>query len=137
MTLTTATPGDGAAVPRDPPATDRGAQALEFALVLPWALLLLVALAAVAGVGVDAVRAQALAGQVARTAATDGDAAARALARSAGGGWLHSVVVIPPGARRSAGDLLTVEVRGRRTLPLPGRPSVTVHGRATARQEAR
>ena len=51
-----------------PPADDTGAQSLEFALVLPAVMLLLVVVLQTAAVGVDAVRAHHLARDAARAA---------------------------------------------------------------------
>lgn len=114
---------------------ERGSQALEFALVLPAVLLLVVLVIQVAVAGTDLVVAQGLAREAARAAAVSDDTAARAATSAAAGGRTVSVSFSPPSPGRSPGDLVTARLELRsRTFALFGAP-MWIPARATMRVE--
>lgn len=93
-------------------ARQRGSQALEFALVLPAVVVLLV-LALHAGLlATDLVAVQGLAREAARAAAVGGDDATRA-ALAAAAGDRPVTVTLTPADPRVPGTLVTAEVRLR------------------------
>lgn len=92
---------------------EAGSQALEFALVLPAVVLVLVVLLHAALVGVDLVIAQGLAREAARTAAVDGDEVVESRLDDAAGDRPVELELSPPESRRSAGQVVTVELRVR------------------------
>ena len=112
---------------------DRGSQALEVALVLPLVVGLFLLVVCAARLGVDVVVTTALAHAVARSAAVDGDAAARELAQRAGA----TVHITPEQDRRHAGDPVRVDIlrpsAAFAPLGLPVDPAVPAS--ATARVE--
>lgn len=108
---------------------ERGAVALEFALLLPLVALLLVAALQVVGLARDVVVVQDLARQAVRVAAASGDdAATRAVVEER---LPRAAVVISPLHRR-VGDLVHVVVRQDASL---AGVTVSVTGQAVARVE--
>jgi hypothetical protein len=107
-------PGDGPPVPHHP-ATDgeRGSQAVEFALVIPAVLLLILLIVQTGIMAADLVTATGIAREAARTAAVDNDTNARAAAmRAAGSRHIH-ISFVPPSGARAPGDLVTATLRLR------------------------
>jgi Flp pilus assembly pilin Flp len=92
---------------------ERGAQTVEFALVLPAVLLLLVAVVHAGLLGADLVVAQTLAREAARAAAVTDDTTVAARLRDAAGARPVEVEVDPPAGERRRGDLVTARLRVR------------------------
>ncbi len=127
-------PGEGADGALPLLARQRGSQALEFALVLPAVVLLLV-LAVHAGLlATDLVAVQGLAREAARAAAVGGDDATRA-ALSAAAGRRPVTVTLAPAAPRTPGTLVTAEVRLRSRAFAALGSAVWLPARATMRVE--
>lgn len=103
--------GTAGAPRRDPPCGERGSQAVEFALVLPLAFLLLALILAGGLLGVDYVMAQGLAREAARVAAVADDAQVSAAVTAAATGRQVAVEVDPPAARRRPGGQVRASVR--------------------------
>jgi len=127
-------PGEGADGALPLLARQRGSQALEFALVLPAVVLLLV-LAVHAGLlATDLVAVQGLAREAARAAAVGGDAATRAALTEAAGPR-PVTLTLTPAAPRAPGSMVTAEVRLRSRAFAPLGAPVWLPARATMRVE--
>ncbi len=125
--MTSPAAGPRGSPPRPGITADDGAQAVEFALVVPFVMLLLLLVVAAGALAVGATRAQGLAHQLARHAARGiGGATLDDLAADTG-----AQVTVERATDAGAGAVVTVTVRDEVVLPLPGGPSVPVHGRAT------
>ncbi len=110
--------GGGDAAPRGPAATvaasdERGSQAVEFALVMPVVLLLILLVVQAGVVAADLVAAAGIARETARVAAVGDDAGARAAAERAAGSREVRVSLAPPSGARAPGDLVTATLRLR------------------------
>ncbi|MGH8898504.1 MAG: TadE/TadG family type IV pilus assembly protein [Egibacteraceae bacterium] len=92
---------------------ERGSQTIEFALVVPAVLLLLVLILHAGVMAADLVTAQGLAREAARAAAVSDDMAARAAARDAAGRRPVEVTFTPASGVRAPGDLVTARLRLR------------------------
>lgn len=128
--------GAGAAgAPRIPDSRgERGSQTLEFALLLPLVVLLLVVLLHAGLLAGDLVTAQGLAREAARVAAVADDAATRgALERAAG--RRHVELTLDPSGTRSPGTLVTAEVRLRSRAFDRFAPAVWLPAQAVMRVE--
>jgi hypothetical protein len=107
-------PGGGQPVPRYPTADgERGSQAVEFALVVPAVLLLILLIVQAGVVAADLVTATGIAREAARVAAVGDDASARAATAKAAGSRHVQVSFVPPSGARAPGDLVTATLRLR------------------------
>jgi Flp pilus assembly protein TadG len=114
---------------------ERGSQTIEFALVTPVALLLLVLVLHAGVMAADLVTAQGLAREAARAAAVSDDDNARAVTRRAAGRRLVEVTFAPVSGARAPGDLVTARLRLRsRAFAAFGVP-IWVPAQATMRVE--
>jgi Flp pilus assembly protein TadG len=115
---------------------ESGSQTIEFALVVPAALLLLVLILHAGVMAADLVAAQGLAREAARAAAVSDDAAARAVTHSAAGRRPVEVTFAPTSNARVPGDLVTARLRLRsRAFAAFGVP-VWLPAQATMRVES-
>ena len=94
---------------RPPPNGERGSQTLEFALVLPLAVLVLVVGLHAGLLAADLVAVQGLAREAARAAAVSDDLATQRAVRQAAG-RRQVRLTLTPAAPRPAGGLVTAEV---------------------------
>jgi len=92
---------------------ERGSQTLEFALTIPFVVLLLVLVLHAGLLAVDLVAAHHLAREAARVAAVGDDEAVRERARAAAGSRPVEVTLSPPAGRREPGDVVTAHLRLR------------------------
>ena len=114
----------------------RGSQALEFAMVVPAAVMLVVLLLHAGILAADLVTVQGLAREAARIAVVADDAAARgALADAAG--RRPVALTLDPAGPRSPGTLVTVTVRLHSTAFSAFGAEVWLPGTATMRVENR
>jgi hypothetical protein len=135
LVLRTATAG-GAGRRRAPRCTaEDGAQSIEFALTIPFAVLTIALLLHAALFGADLVAANAVALQAARMASTSTDADVRAAVGEAAGGRPVEVTVDPPDGRRDVGDLVRATVRVRSAAFAAFGATVWVPARATLQVE--
>lgn len=115
---------------------ERGSQTIEFALIVPIAMLLLAFILHAGLMAADLVAAQGLAREAARAAAVSDDAGARVAARRAAGRRLVEVAFAPVSGTRVPGDLVTARLRLRsRAFAVFGVP-VWLPAQATMRVEA-
>ena len=94
-------------------ADEDGAQSIEFALTIPFAVLTIALLLHAALFGADLVAANAVALQAARVASISADGDVDAAVEDAAGGRPVEVTVDPPDGRREVGDLVRATVRLR------------------------
>ncbi|HUH06875.1 MAG TPA: TadE family protein [Egibacteraceae bacterium] len=116
---------------------DAGSQAVEFALVLPGIVLLLVTLLHCAIAAADLVAVQGIAREAARFAAVADDGAVRAAAGRAAGRRQLRVELSPPSGARRPGQLVTARVRLRSKAFAAFGADVWLSAQATMRVEDR
>ena len=135
MVLSVAAAG-GAGRRRTPRITgEDGAQSIEFALTVPFAVLTIALLLHAALFGADLVAANAVALQAARVASTASDSDVRAVIEDAAGGRPVEVTVDPPDGQREVGDLVRTTVRVRSAAFAAFGATVWVPARATLQVE--
>lgn len=117
-------------------AGEHGSQTIEFALVLPAVLVLLVLVLHAGVMAADLVAAQGLAREAARAAAVSDDGTARAMARGAAGRRPVEVTFAPASGARAPGDLVTARLRLRSKAFAAFGVPVWLPGQATMRVEA-
>ena len=91
---------------------ERGSQSVEFALTIPFVVLVAALVLQLGVVAADVVTAQSVAFQAARVAAVDDDAAVRRAVAEAAGERPVEVEINPPG-RRDIGQIVRADVRLR------------------------
>ena len=116
-------------------ACERGSQALELALALPFIVLGLVIVLHAAVLAGDLVAAQNVAFQAARVAAVSDDEAVAAAVRDAAGRRSVDLELEPPGPQRRAGDLVAATVRLRSKAFGPFGVTTWAPAKATLRVE--
>lgn len=113
---------------------ERGAQSLEFAMMLPAVVLVVVLLIHAALLGAELVAVHGIAREAARTAAVEDDAAVRDAVRAAAG-RAQVVVQLRPTSPRAPGDQVTATVRLRSRAFAPFGASIELPAKATMRVE--
>jgi hypothetical protein len=127
--------GAGAAGAPAPSLGERGSQTVEFALVLPGVVLVLVLVLHGAWLGADLVLAQSLAREAARVAAVADDGQVRAALDEAAGERPVEVTLAPPSGARAAGALVTARLRVRTRAFAVFGPGIWLPAQATMRVE--
>lgn len=115
---------------------ESGSQTIEFALVLPAVLLLLVLVLHAGVMAADLVAAQGLAREAARAAVVADAVAAQAAARAAAGRRSVEVTFTPASGSWAPGDLVTARLRLRSRAFAAFGVTVWLPAQATMRVEA-